>query len=163
VESPFTDWVAALSPDGQWITYVSDESGTPEVYVKQVAGPVKHCVSVAGGVQPRWRRDGRELFFLDDNGQLMSAAIREGPTFATDRPQPLFQSCRVRRPIGRQRTASRRADVGQPHAGGPRSCAFSTRFSSRKKSILLAARALAIRTAPPRSTEAGSRRESIRF
>ena len=93
VESPFTDWVAALSPDGQWIAYVSDESGTLEVYVKQVAGPVKHRVSVGGGVQPRWRRDGRELFFLDDNGQLMSAAMREGPIFATDRPQPLFHSC----------------------------------------------------------------------
>ena len=50
----------------------------------------KRQVSVAGGVQPHWRQDGRELFFMTLGGQVMSVAIRTSPTLEIDTPKPLF-------------------------------------------------------------------------
>jgi serine/threonine protein kinase/Tol biopolymer transport system component len=94
VASPYTDWVGVFSPDGRWIAYVSDESGESEVYVKPAVGPGKFRVSLGGGLQARWRRDGRELFFLDGAGTLFAAAIGGGSRFVASRPQPLFGSCR---------------------------------------------------------------------
>jgi dipeptidyl aminopeptidase/acylaminoacyl peptidase len=80
-----------VSADGHWVTYNSDESGEFEVYVAsfpEFAG--KQQVSVAGGVQPRWRRDGRELFFVTPRGEMMSAAIRTVPGLKIDTPKALF-------------------------------------------------------------------------
>jgi Tol biopolymer transport system component len=97
VDSPFTDWTATFSPDGRWIAYVSDESGTEEVYVKAVSGPERYRVSAGGGIQARWRRDGRELFYLSASDKLMSVAIGAAGTFTTETPQPLFSGCRGER------------------------------------------------------------------
>jgi Tol biopolymer transport system component len=93
VASPFTDWVASFSPDGRWIAYVSDESGEHEVYVKAVDRPTRYRVSVGGGMQPRWRRDGRELFFIGAGDRLFAATVRTGTSFQWESPQPLFQAC----------------------------------------------------------------------
>jgi eukaryotic-like serine/threonine-protein kinase len=80
-----------VSADGRWVTYNSDESGQYEVYVAsfpEFAG--KQQVSVAGGLQPLWRRDGRELFFVTPRGEMMSVAVRTVPTLQIDTPKSLF-------------------------------------------------------------------------
>jgi Tol biopolymer transport system component len=87
---------AAFSPDGAWVAYSSDEAqqGQPEVYVAQFpAVPGRRWqISNGGGSQARWRRDGKELFYLAPGRMLMSAAIRSlGPDFAAAPPQPLFE------------------------------------------------------------------------
>jgi eukaryotic-like serine/threonine-protein kinase len=94
VESPFTDWVAALSPDRRWVAYVSDETGIEEVYLRPMTHAGKYRVSVNGGVQPRWRRDSRELFFLGPRNELMAAAVGAGPSFVASQPVRLYEGCR---------------------------------------------------------------------
>jgi Tol biopolymer transport system component len=67
-----------LSPDGRWLAYVSNESGEWEVYVEPFRRPGETVrVSVDGGTQPRWRADGRELFYRRMTGPLMAVEIRE--------------------------------------------------------------------------------------
>jgi hypothetical protein len=66
-----------FSPDGAWVAYESDESGRLEIYVQPFGrAGARQRVSIEGGVQPRWRADGTELFFLAPNGQLMAVPIR---------------------------------------------------------------------------------------
>jgi eukaryotic-like serine/threonine-protein kinase len=74
--SPFNESDAQFSPDGQWIAYNSDESQRGEVYVARFpdAGS-KRQTSVAGGSTPRWRRDGKEIFYVAPDGKVMSAAV----------------------------------------------------------------------------------------
>jgi len=74
---PYSERDARVSPDGRWITYVSDESGRPEVSVRNLSGsPIRIVVSGDGGEQPVWRRDGAELFFVDPRGRLRSVSVR---------------------------------------------------------------------------------------
>jgi eukaryotic-like serine/threonine-protein kinase len=80
-----------VSADGHWVAYNSEESGRSEIYIAtfpDFAG--KRQVSVAGGVQPHWRRDGRELFYMTLDGQVMSVTIQTRPTLEVETPQPLF-------------------------------------------------------------------------
>ena len=82
-----------ISPDGRWIAYESDESGAYETYVQSFPkGGQKIRVSESGGLQPRWRRDGRELYFLDPAGRLMATSVQPRPELRVGRPEPLFQS-----------------------------------------------------------------------
>jgi len=87
-----------FSPDGRSIAYASDESGQLQVYVEPFppTGDKKQ-ISSDGGAEPRWRRDGAELFYLDGTDQLMSVAIPRGNPFNAAVPQRLFQT---RIPIG---------------------------------------------------------------
>jgi eukaryotic-like serine/threonine-protein kinase len=81
---------AALSPDARWIAFISDESGTIEVYVASFPDMgSRRMVSRGGGTEPRWSRDGRELFFKS-GGQLMAMPVSPGPRFAPGNPRPLF-------------------------------------------------------------------------
>ena len=65
-----------FSPDGKWIAYDADESGRREIYVTPFPGPGgRQRVSVSGGVYPRWRGDGTELFYRAPDGNLMVAAM----------------------------------------------------------------------------------------
>jgi dipeptidyl aminopeptidase/acylaminoacyl peptidase len=83
-----------FSPDTRWIAYISDESGAYEVYVRRFpdAGG-KWQVSTRGGAQPRWRRDGKELFYLAPDGNLMAAAVTEDRSrFETGTPRALFKT-----------------------------------------------------------------------
>ena len=67
---------AQFSPDGKWVAYESDEAGPPEIYLQPFPGPgAKQRVSVAGGTQVRWRRDGRELYYIAADEALMAVAI----------------------------------------------------------------------------------------
>jgi Tol biopolymer transport system component len=69
---------ARVSPDGKWIAYRADESGTDEIYVSSFPNPVgKLQVSVAGGSMPCWRGDGKELYYLAPDNKLMAAEMKE--------------------------------------------------------------------------------------
>jgi len=84
-----------FSPDAHWIAYASDESGRSEIYVQPFPAPEnggsKTPISRDGGTQPRWRRDGKELFYFSLDGKLMAADITKGPTFKASVPRALFQ------------------------------------------------------------------------
>ena len=78
-----------FSPDGKLVAYSSNESGRFEVYVQTVPRfERKVQVSTTGGAEPRWRADGREIYYLASDGRLMAAAVTPGPTFGV--PQALF-------------------------------------------------------------------------
>ncbi len=92
----------ALSPDGRWLAYMSDVSGRREVYVTAFpAAGATHLVSLEGGSEPRWSRNGRELFFKADN-MLMAVPIRSGATFWAGTPVPLFPVAPYRAARNRQ-------------------------------------------------------------
>jgi hypothetical protein len=80
-----------FSPDGKWVTYASNESGKWEIYVTSF--PVAHGkwrVSTTGGEQPRWRGDGKELFYLSSDGKMMAAPVTTGAKFDSGTPVALF-------------------------------------------------------------------------
>jgi serine/threonine protein kinase/WD40 repeat protein len=84
-----------FSPDGRWVAYASNESGKWEIYVASFPGPGGNWkVSSAGGSEPRWRRDGKELFYLAPDGKLMALDVKEGATFEAEVARPLFQTRR---------------------------------------------------------------------
>jgi len=90
-DPPATVGGARLSPDGRWMAYVSSETGALEVYVRSFpAATAKLAVSSGGGVQPRWRADGRELYYVSKDGTLMAATVRTSPKFEVGVPVPLF-------------------------------------------------------------------------
>jgi Tol biopolymer transport system component len=88
----FQEWGGRLSPDDRWMAFVTDESGSSEVYVMPLTGAGdKRRISTAGGISPRWRRDGRELFYVaPDSGSVMAVAVEQSPTFAAALPVRLF-------------------------------------------------------------------------
>ncbi len=70
-----------VSPDGRWLAYISTESGRYEVYIEPFRRRGESVrVSTSGGGQPKWRGDGKELFYLSFDGAMMSVEVREGPT-----------------------------------------------------------------------------------
>ena len=93
LHGPYSEANAAVSPDGRWLAYQSNESGRDEVYVRPFpdVNSGRWQVSVNGGTRPRWARSGRELFYFLAPGTLMAAPIQGGPTFAAGAPQQLFK------------------------------------------------------------------------
>jgi Tol biopolymer transport system component len=84
---------AQFSPDGQWIAYSSNDTGNWEVYVSPFpAAGSKWLVSRGGGVEPRWRRDGKELYYLSPEGKMMAVAVKAGAKFESGTPVMLFQA-----------------------------------------------------------------------
>jgi Tol biopolymer transport system component len=82
-----------FSPDGRWIAYMSPESGNAEIYVQPFPGPgERKRISTNGGVQPKWKRDGRELYYLLPDGTLMAVEMTVGTTIEPGIPRPLFQT-----------------------------------------------------------------------
>ena len=82
-----------FSPDGHWVAYTSNESGVSEIYVvpfppSEEGG--KWMVSRGGGVQPRWNRNGKELFYISPDSKMMSVEVSTHPAFQTGVPQSLF-------------------------------------------------------------------------
>jgi dipeptidyl aminopeptidase/acylaminoacyl peptidase len=93
LQSTFHKTQAQVSPDGRWIAYTSYESGKDEVYVQRFPTPGdKRQISVDGGVQPRWRRDSTELFYLATDQNLMAVPVKTGGTFEAGSPVPLFRT-----------------------------------------------------------------------
>ncbi len=93
LQTAFDERQGRFSPDGRWIAYASNESGTWQVYVQSFpASGGKWQVSTNGGSQPQWRRDGRELFYLSPDRKLMAADVKaSGPTFEAGVPKALFE------------------------------------------------------------------------
>jgi serine/threonine-protein kinase len=80
-----------FSPDGHWLAYGSDESGRQEIYVRPFPGPGgKLQISIDGGIEPVWSRNGRELFYRNGN-KLMATAVETTPTFAASKTKVLFE------------------------------------------------------------------------
>jgi Tol biopolymer transport system component len=93
VDTPYVEDQTQVSTDGRLIAYNSDESGRWEVYIATFPGfTQKRQVSLAGGMQPRWRRDGKELFYLAADGMLMAADISSSAPPMSGMPRPLFQT-----------------------------------------------------------------------
>jgi hypothetical protein len=91
VETEFDEVTGAFSPDGRWLAYASNESGRFEIYVKPFPGPGgKWQVSTAGGLDPRWRRDGKELFYVAPDGKVMAVDVSTGAAFEAGTPHALF-------------------------------------------------------------------------
>ena len=89
--TPHNEVSGAFSPDGRWIAYWSDATGRREVYVRPF--PIREGlfpISSNGGWSPRWRGDGKELFFLSLDGTVMVAGIDTTKGFRATVPQPLF-------------------------------------------------------------------------
>jgi eukaryotic-like serine/threonine-protein kinase len=100
LRTEFSERSGQFSPDGHWIAYISDESGSDEIYVREFASRSaqgswgaagKWLISKGGGTNPRWRGDSRELFYVSSDGKLMSVDISAKPVFAAGAPKPLFQ------------------------------------------------------------------------
>jgi eukaryotic-like serine/threonine-protein kinase len=86
----FGESAPALSPDGKWLAYQSDETGRMEVYVRPYPGPgARVSVSLNGGTEPIWAHSGRELFFRAGDS-LMAAAVALSPSFAVTGRRSLF-------------------------------------------------------------------------
>jgi serine/threonine protein kinase len=98
LQSQFNEFMGQLSPDGHWMVYTSDESGEREVHVRSFPdGELEKRISIAGGEQPRWRGDGRELFFVGGDGKMMAVPVVKAvagpqPAFEVEAPRPLFES-----------------------------------------------------------------------
>jgi Tol biopolymer transport system component len=81
-----------ISPDGKWVAYASNELGSWEIYMTtfpSAAGKLQ--VSRGGGTEPRWRSDGKEIFYIAPNGLLMAAQVDSADAISIATPVPLFQ------------------------------------------------------------------------
>ena len=93
LKAPSTLKSARFSPDGKWVAYSSNESGRWEIYVTSF--PEAHGkwqVSNAGGDQPRWRGDGKELFYFSNDSKIMAVPVKTGANFDAGTPAALFQA-----------------------------------------------------------------------
>ena len=100
LSTEFNESSGQFSPEGHWIAYTSDESGRDEIYVRDFSSgsaqgswdaASKWLISKGGGTDPRWRADGKELFYVASDGKLMSVDISAKPVFEAGDPRPLFQ------------------------------------------------------------------------
>ena len=83
----------AWSPDGRWLAYSGGSRGATEIYVQPIpATGALWLISTGGGMMPRWRRDGRELYYRANDGRLMAVPVQagQGTSFQYGTPQPLF-------------------------------------------------------------------------
>jgi hypothetical protein len=92
IQTNFQEFSPAISPDGRWIAYDSNESGRAEVYVRPFPAidQARWQVSVNGGIEPRWSPDGRELFFVNDSGPgprfFWAVSVKPADGFAAGAP-----------------------------------------------------------------------------
>ena len=91
LDAEFGEQRPAVSPDGRWLAYESNESGPFEIYVRPFPNvdDGKWPISTDGGREPQWSPDGRELFYLAP-GNLMVAQIETDPTFSWSTPESVF-------------------------------------------------------------------------
>ena len=95
---PFVEGIAAsYSQFGRWVAYQSLKSGTREIYVRSLEEPAEHRISMMGGAYPRWRADGKELFYETPDNGMMAVATSLGESFTAATPKLLFHMCSARR------------------------------------------------------------------
>ena len=100
VVAPSNELFPALSPDGRWLAYASDESGTSEVYVRPfpLTASAKWQVSTAGGSEPAWADNGKELLYINGKSEMISAEITPGATLTVGKQRVLFSVAPFYRP-----------------------------------------------------------------
>jgi serine/threonine protein kinase len=95
LKTPFEERDGQFSPDGKWIAYQSNESGQFEIYVQPFPGPGgKFQISTNGGAQPRWNKNGKEIFFISLDSKMMTAPVKlssDSQSLETGAPSILFQ------------------------------------------------------------------------
>ncbi|MFN7916709.1 MAG: protein kinase [Vicinamibacterales bacterium] len=108
-QGKFLEGEAVLSPNGRWLAFTSNESGRDEIIVQTWPDPAggRWQVSAEGGAAPRWRKDGRELFYVDLRGQLIAVSVVTDGTFTIQKAITLFKT-----PFGPPVT-----NIGQQGAG----------------------------------------------
>jgi eukaryotic-like serine/threonine-protein kinase len=93
LRTEFDERHGVFGPDAKWIAYSSDESGRHEIYIQPHPPTMaKRRVSREGGHFPRWRRDGKELYWLEDDGTLVAAEVSLGSMLRSGIPKPLFET-----------------------------------------------------------------------
>ena len=98
VATEFVEDQMTLSPDGRWLAYASNETGRDEIYVVPFpnAGDAKWPVSTSGGREPLWSHSGRELFYRNGQGEMVSVEVETEPTFAPGQSEVLFSAAEFR-------------------------------------------------------------------
>jgi eukaryotic-like serine/threonine-protein kinase len=94
-QTPTTEDQGQFSPDGHWVAYTSNESGQSEIYVipfPPAPNQGRWMVSRGGGVMPRWRRDGKGLFYISPDQKMMAVDVSTNPTFQSATPHALFDT-----------------------------------------------------------------------
>jgi serine/threonine-protein kinase len=90
ISTPANEYASAVSPGGHWLAYQSDDTGRPEIYVRDLGGGgARWQVTSEGGEEPHWSSDGRQLFFRTAN-RLLAVPLESGNTFRPGRPRGLF-------------------------------------------------------------------------
>lgn len=91
LNTAFNERQAHFSPDGKWYAYTSNESGRSEIYVRRFPESDQQVqISTGGGAQPYWRKDGREIFYMASDRQLMAVPLTLGPALQAGQPTSLF-------------------------------------------------------------------------
>ena len=91
IRSPFGENAAALSPDGQWLAYVSDRSGQAEIWVRPYPDGAPIPISSEGGREPVWARDGKELYFMSGPKMMAVKIVETDPVFRFEPPEDCFE------------------------------------------------------------------------
>ena len=93
LDGDFDEFDGMLSPDGRWLAFTSNESDRTDVYVQAFPeSSGRWMISTGGGNQPRWRRDGREIFYTGLNGKFMAVPVQADSSFTFGTPQELFHT-----------------------------------------------------------------------
>jgi serine/threonine-protein kinase len=104
VATGFTELVPAFSPDGRWLAYSSAETGRLEIFVVPFpnTGDAKWPVSLRGGSEPLWSRDGREIFYRNGQGEMVAVSVETTPAFSVGSTSVLFSDAGYRRASARR-------------------------------------------------------------
>ena len=93
VASRFSEYEGRVSRDGRWLAYTSEETGRPEVYIRAFPeGTSSVVISIGGGSEASWRRDGQELFYVAPDGRLMAVGLMLSGEIKASRPTELFHA-----------------------------------------------------------------------
>jgi Tol biopolymer transport system component len=108
-DSPFAERMGQFSPDGRWVAYETNESGRPEIMTRAFPkSSGAFPVSTGGGTAPRWRGDGKEIYFISPDSKMMAVPVEtDGASFEAGRPVALFSTDIVDQPFKAQYTVSR--------------------------------------------------------
>lgn len=132
LQTPFAEQYPQFSPDGKWVAYQSNESGEIQVYAAPFPGPGgKRQISNASGYRTRWRRDGKEVFYVTTDGQLMAAEVtaRTG-SLEVGRVQKLFEGIVIGRGFTYDATADGQKFLVVDDGAGPTSARPLTLLSN---------------------------------